>query len=336
MCISWLAILSSLTHRHESAQQSPKIGAVQSYLLPTPFMSAATALSANIPPVSNTSVLNFANAMWRVRRPKPFVLVIEGEVGDETAAPSDYLHDKLLLPEWRDAFYKLVDATGLVVCPNVHTQHPTYRDVRGRSSKGRLSQGEYFHHDGCTGPVKPRFVEIRCPIQPQTRGIATAVAPHRDVVKAMVQVLAAELPAELTNLAALTTQDMSPDALRHLDSDALDHLQGLITRTVRKKLNAEGARSFFRQVDVAANAYFEPWALGESRFIANANSGITMQHRRAYQAPHTGGVANGHLVKRWPHEELVLPGQVVDQALIAALCSEEGDDLENRCYLGAH
>ena len=286
-------------------------------------MSATTAFSANLPPVSNTSVLNFANAMWRVRRPKPFVLVIEGEVGDETAAPSDYLHDKLLLPEWREAFYKLVDATGLVVCLNVHTQHSTYRDVRGRSSKGRLSQGEYFHHDGCTGPVKPRFVEIRCPIQPQTRGIATAVAPHRDVVKAMVQVLAAELPAELATLTAVTTRDIS-------------HLQGLITRAVRKKLNAEGARSFFRQVDVAANAYFEPWALGESRFIANANSGITMQHRRAYQAPHTGGVANGHLVKRWPHEELVLPGQVVDQALIAALCSEEGDDLENRCYLGPH
>ena len=299
-------------------------------------MSEAAALIANIPPVTNTSVLNFANAMWRVRRPKPFVLVIEGEVGDETAAPSDYLHDKLLLPEWREAFYQLVDATGLVVCLNVHTQHSTYRDVRGRSSKGRLSQGEYFHHDGCTGPVKPRFVEIRCPIQPQTRGIATAVAPHRDVVKAMVQVLAAELPSELAMLAALTAQDMNPDALSHLDEDALDHLQGLITRTVRKKLNAEGARSFFRQVDEAANAYFEPWALGESRFIANANSGVTMQHRRAYQAPHTGGVANGHLVKRWPHEELVLPGQVVDQALIAALCSEEGEDFENRCYLGPH
>jgi hypothetical protein len=51
-----------------------------------------------------------------------------------------------------------------------------------------------------------------------------------------------------------------------------------------------------------------------------------MQHRRAYQAPHTGGVANGHLVKRWTNEELLLPGQVVDQALIAALCSEEGDE----------
>ena len=292
--------------------------------------------TADKPSDSASSVWHFANSQWRVRRPKPFVLVIEGEVGHEGSEPTDYLHDKLLLPEWREAFYKLVDATGLVVCLNVHTQHPTYRDVRGRSSKGRLSQGEYYHHDGCTGPVKPRFVEIRCPIQPQTRGVATAVAPHHDVVNAMVQVL----PAELAATAALATQDMSIEALSQMDYAALDHLQGLITRTVRKKLNAEGARSYFRQVDAAANAYFEPWALGESRFIANANSGITMQHRRAYQAPHTGGVANGHLVKRWTNEELLLPGQVADQALIAALCSEEGDEADGEraegCYLGAH
>jgi hypothetical protein len=279
-------------------------------------------------------VLDFANRQWRVRRPRPFVLVIEGEVGQEDTEPSDYLHEQLLLPEWREAFYQLVDATGLVVCLNVHTQHPTYRDVRGRSSKGRLSQGEYYHHDGCTGPVKPRFVEIRCPIQPQTRGVATAVAPHRDVVQAMVQVL----PAELAATPALAGIDMSLATIGQMDDAALDHLQGLITRTVRKKLNAEGARSYFRQVDAAANAYFEPWALGESRFIANANSRLTMQHRRAYQAPHTGGVANGHLVKRWTNEELPLPGQVVDQALIAALCSEEGDEAEGAegCYLGAH
>jgi hypothetical protein len=290
--------------------------------------------AAHAEPVS--SVLEFANASWRVRRPKPFVLVIEGEVSHESQTPTDYLHDKLLLPEWREAFYQLVDATGLVVCLNVHTQHPAYRDVRGRSSKGRLSQGEYYHHDGCTGPVKPRFVEIRCPIQPQTRGVATAIAPHHDVVKAMVQVL----PAELATTSALATQDMSLEVLEQMDYAALDHLQGLITRTVRKKLNAEGARSYFRQVDAAANAYFEPWALGESRFIANANSGITMQHRRAYQVLHTGGVANGHLVKRWTNEELLLPGQVVDQALIAALCSEEGDEVDGEraegCYLGAH
>ena len=294
----------------------------------TPGRSATT--------ISASSVLDFANAQWRVRRPKPFVLVIEGEIGQEGSEPRDYLHDKLLLPEWREAFYQLVDATGLVVCLNAHTRHPSYRDVRGRSSKGRLSQGEYYHHDGCTGPVKPRFVEIRCPIQPQTRGVATAVAPHHDVVKAMVQVL----PADLAATPALADLAMSPAAISQMDYEALEHLQGLITRTVRKKLNAEGARRYFREVDAAANAYFEPWALGESRFIANANGGVTMQHRRAYQAPHTGGVANGHLVKRWTNEELLLPGQVVDQAMIAALCSEDGDEADGDrvegCYLGAH
>ncbi len=299
-------------------------------------MSDTTGHSAGTHSETTPSVLNLANGQWHVRRPRPFVLVIEGEVGQEDDEPSDYLHDKLLLPEWREAFYQLVDATGLVVCLNVHTQHPTYRDVRGRSSKGRLSQGEYYHHDGCTGPVKPRFVEIRCPIQPQTRGVATAVAPHHDVVKAMVQML----PAELAATPALAGQDMSLATISQMDYAALDHLQGLITRTVRKKLNAEGARSYFRQVDAAANAYFEPWALGESRFIANANSRLTMQHRRAYQAPHTGGVANGHLVKRWTNEELLLPGQVADLALIAALCSEEGDEADGEraegCYLGAH
>ena len=274
-----------------------------------------------MPDTAHTTMA-FANRRWRVRRPKPLVLVIEGEDVDGQTQPNDYLHEQLLLPEWREAFYQLVDDTGLVVCLNVHTQHPTYRDVRGRSSKGRLSQGEYYHHDGCTGPVKPRFVEIRCPIQPQSRGVATAVAPHRDVVKAMVQVL----PAELAATSALATQDMRPEALEHMDDASLDLLQGLITRTVRKKLNAEGARSYFRQVDAAANAYFEPWTLGESRFIANANRGTTMQHRRAYQAPHTGGVANGHLVKRWTNEELLLPGQVADPALMAALCSEEVED----------
>jgi hypothetical protein len=293
--------------------------------------------SPTVQPAPTPSVLNFAQRQWWVRRPKPFVLVIEGEVGHEGSEPSDYLHNQLLLPEWREAFYQLVDATGLVVCLNVHTHHPTYRDVRGRSSKGRLSQGEYYHHDGCTGPVKPRFVEIRCPIQPQKRGVATAVAPHRDVVQAMVQVL----PAELAATAALAGQDMSTATISQMDDAALDHLQGLITRTVRKKLNAEGARAYFRQVDAAANAYFEPWALGESRFIANSNSVVTMQHRRAYQAPHTGGVANGHLVKRWTNEELLLPGQVVDQALIAALCKEDGeegqdDERADACYLGPH
>jgi hypothetical protein len=44
--------------------------------------------------------------------------------------------------------------------------------------------------------------------------------------------------------------------------------------------------------------YREPWTMGERRFIANANPGATMQHRRAYlEVP---GRPNGRLVKRWP------------------------------------
>ena len=88
-------------------------------------MSQASGLSATAPFESATSVLNFANAQWRVRRPRPFVLVIEGEVGQEGTEPNDYLHNQLLLPEWREAFYQLVDTTGLVVCLNVHTTPPT-------------------------------------------------------------------------------------------------------------------------------------------------------------------------------------------------------------------
>jgi hypothetical protein len=289
-----------------------------------------------LPNPSALLLLEFADTRWRVRRPKPFVLVIEGELGHEGRSGGvDYLHDQLLAPPWREAFYQLVDATGLVVCLNLQTEHPSYRDVRGRSSKGRLSQGEYYHHDGCSGPTKPRFVEIRCPIQPQTRSVATAVAPHRAVVAAMLQVL----PAELAAAPALAAQDLSSAALQDMDDAALDQLQGLLTRTVRRKLDAEGARAYFRQVDLAADAYFEPWALGESRIIANANAGVTMQHRRAYQTPHSGGVANGHLVKRWPNEELVLPGQTPDPDFIAALCREEAEDGGERdlaCYLGQH
>lgn len=272
------------------------------------------------------STLEFAGRHWRQRRPRPFVLVIEGEQPAEPGAaiaPSDYLHDILLQPAWRESFFELVDATGLVVCLNLDSGHPSYRDVRGRSSKGRLSQGEYYHHDGCSGPTKPRFVEIRCPYQPQSRSIATAVAPHHAVVAAMLQALPPEVAAAPALQPLLQGRDLSATAVQALSDEALDQLQGQITRSVRRKLDAEGARAYFRQVDVLADAYFEPWQLGESRIIANANGGPTMQHRRAYQEAHTGGVANGHLVKRWPNEELPLPGQALDTALLAAFCSEE-------------
>jgi len=267
-------------------------------------------------PAAQTAHWHFADRVWAVRRPKPFVLVIEGPAEE---APADYLHDTLLAPAWRESFLQVVDATGLVVCLNLATAHPTYRDVRGRSSKGRLSQGEYYHHDGCSSPQKPRVVEIRCPYQTVARSVATAVAPHHAVVQAMLQVL----PPELAATEALTPW-RERLAQGPLAGDAAwDALQGLINRTVRRKLPAEAARSYFRDVDAAADAYVAPWAMGESRWIANANGGSTMQHRRAYQQENRAGVANGSLVKRWPNEELALPGQAVDEALIASFCTEE-------------
>jgi len=246
--------------------------------------------------VAPVEALAFAGRAWKVRRPKGFVLVFEGATDDD-AQPSDYLHNVLLAPAWRAAFFDLVDATGLVCCLRVQTQHPTYRDVRGRSSRGRLSPGEYFHHDGCSGPNKPRVVEIRCPYQDHARGVATAVAPFRAVVPAMLQAL----PAELAQSAAMVmcAQRLS----RSPDDGELEDIQGLITRLVRR-MPAEAARAYFREVDRIADAWFSPWQEGESRLIANAG-GLTVQHRRAYQEVHRGGVATGRLVKRWPHEELV-------------------------------
>lgn len=317
-------------------------------MVENPQMSEQITSSCATPAnVSAEAVLQFAQRQWRVRRPKPFVLVFEGELTGAAhpagSEASDYLHDILLAPAWREAFYQLIDATGLVVCLNVPTQHPSYREVRGRSSKGRLSQGEYYHHDGCSGPQKPRFVEIRCPIQPVTRSVATAVAPHRAVVSAMLQTLPQAL-ASGEVLAAWSARLSGDAGLTGLTDAELDQLQGLITRTVRRKLDAEGARAYFRQVDLAADAYFEPWQLGESRLIANANASLTMQHRRAYQEVNRVGVANGHLVKRWPNEELLEAGQTIDPAFIAALCREEGEkdeeggsaESEESCYLKPH
>lgn|GEM_PF-596484 len=272
--------------------------------------------------------LVFADGVWQVSRPKPFVLVIEGRRAPDGGllAPGDYLHEVLLAPAWRAAFFDLVDATGLVCCLGLETQHPTYRDVRGRSSRGRLSPGEYFHHDGCSGPQKPRVVEIRCPYQDHERGVATSVAPFHAVVPAMI----AALPPEFADSAPLAGCARRLEATAWPDDDELEDIQGIITRSVRC-MRAETARAYFRTVDRLADAYFLPWGRGESRLIANAGAGATMQHRRAYQDIHRGGVATGRLVKRWPAEELVDGGDaVVDPRLLALACRDE----DERCERG--
>ena len=231
-------------------------------------------------------------------------VVLRGYTDGSPPGPEDYLNDLLLIPAHREATYALIDHLGLLICKELRSSHPSYREVRGRSSRGRLSQGEYYHHDGCSGPTKPRVVEIRFPHQEVGRGVATAVAPFPDSVFAMLRLWSQRLGAD---------EEIRPwhDRLERdgsIPADSHDLVQGLVTRALRRHLSAEQAREFFRQVDEEIGAYRETWQMGESRLICNAHPRTgqvgTMQHRRAYLSEHRGGVANGTLVKRWPAEEL--------------------------------
>jgi hypothetical protein len=227
----------------------------------------------------------------------PLGLVIDGFSHRDPSiiAPRDYVDDLLLTDAYREQFFELIDRAGLVVCHKVGSSDRTHAVVRGRSSRGRLSQGEHYHHDGCSGPDKPRVVEIRCPYQAIARHTATAIARFPDTVHAMLRVLPAELRAADRAVTTWADRLAVDGAIAPTDYDMA---QGAINRIVRLAMSAEVARSFFRDVDDAAGAYRAAWAMGESRFIANANATRTMQHRRAYlEAP---GRANGHLVKRWP------------------------------------
>lgn len=231
-----------------------------------------------------------------VSAPRPFCLVLEPRAATER----DFLHEDLLAPAQRAAFFALVDHVGLVVVRAVRADPSRYRDVRGRSSRGRLSQGEYFHHDGCSGPQKPRVVEIRCPHQSVPRSIATAVAPFPATVYAMLRAL----PASVRSDAELLRWRDRLESEGGLPEPELDHVQGLATRAIRRGLAAAEARAYFREVDRGCDAYAEPWQMGESRFIANASAPRTMQHRRAYALEHAAHAPCGKLLKRWPAEEL--------------------------------
>jgi hypothetical protein len=237
---------------------------------------------------------------FTLSRPRPFCVVLEPRVATER----DFLHEHFLVPVRREAFFALVDAVGLVVVRAVRAEASSYRDVRGKSSRGRLSQGEYYHHDGCSGPSKPRIVEIRCPHQSVERSIVTSVAPFPATVYAMLH----ELPASLRDKAELLPWREQlgdePGAANGLGRLELDHVQGLVTRAIRRELSPEDARAYFREVDRGCEAYDEPWQMGESRFIANASTPHTMQHRRAYVRSHAEHGPNGKLLKRWPAEEL--------------------------------
>lgn len=236
---------------------------------------------------------------WRVRWApwSGLGVIIAGLVHErpDVATPASYVDEILLAPPYREAFFAVIDQAGLVVCREVGGDDASHAEVRGRSSRGRLSPSELYHHDGCSGPEKPRVVEIRCPYQILGRSIATAIAPFPTTVHAMLMELSAELRRADPALVAWY------DTLRdrgELAPDDYDLAQGAVNRIVRQGLSPEGTRGFFRAVDERAGAYREPWSMGESRFIANANPVRTMQHRRAYlEVP---GRPSGHLVKRWP------------------------------------
>jgi hypothetical protein len=244
-----------------------------------------------------TSEIRVGQWRLRARRAGAFGLILDGIVG---AIEDDWLHEVLRGHDDREALFELVDREGLVVCKNVRTAHPTYRGVRGRSSRGRLSQGESYHHDGCASDTRPRVVEIRCPHQPTERHTRTAIAPFPATVIAMLD----ELPPRLRARDELNT------VVGRLDVASTpaqwDLAQGVLNRMIRRELGTDEARAYFCAVDVRVGAYREPWELGESRLIANENRGRTMQHRRAYLEP-PDGRANGRLLKRWPAEELAAP-----------------------------
>ena len=243
------------------------------------------------------------------------IVAIDGPAGRAFASdssdesPADYLHDVLLAPANREAFLELIEHERLVVCKNVRSNASSYRKVNGKSSVVKLSQAEYYHHDGCSSPTKPKVVEIRFPHQAIPRNIATAIAPFSSVIRAMLFALP-ESFLKYDEMGSFRTA-FSGSTIDYPPAESWDQIQGKVTRLVRRELDAESCRSYFRTVDQMADAYVLPWEMGESRLMLNSHSDLvrTMQHRRSYQKAR-GNIEksssveqNGSLVKRWTAEE---------------------------------
>jgi hypothetical protein len=250
---------------------------------------------------STTHQVEFGGYWFSISRPHSFGLVIDGPPVDGS---TDYLHDLLLSSDHREAFMALIETEGLVVCKNLVTAASTYRKVRGKSSFGKLSQAEYYHHDGCRCPTKPRVVEIRLPHQDVARNVATAIAPFPNVIRAMLQALPERLQdhAEIVEFRSAFMGE--PQTFPQVQT--WDQVQGKTTRLVRREMDAESCRAYFRDVDQLADAYALPWEMGESRLMLNNHDDLsqTMQHRRAYQKTREALEQNGSLVKRWTAEEV--------------------------------
>ncbi len=254
--------------------------------------------------IAHDSQLVFGEVRFLTLRPHSFGLVINGpEPHSSGDSSEDYLHGVLLAPSNREAFMALIDQERLVLCKNVRTSATSYRKVRGKSSVVKLSQAEYYHHDGCSSPTKPRIVEIRFPHQDIARNIATAIAPFPAVIRSMLLALPATALSD-DELASYHHSFSGPPA-DYPPPTTWDHIQGKITRLVRREMDAEACRAFFRTVDELSDAYVLPWEMGESRLMLNSHDDLTrtMQHRRSYQKPRETSEQNGSLVKRWTAEE---------------------------------
>ena len=254
---------------------------------------------------SSSTAIEFSGVQFPVSRPHSFGLVIDSPAQDQnrTESRSDYLHEILLADQNREKFLDLIESEGLVVCKNLQTNASTYRKVRGKSSHGKLSQAEGYHHDGCSCATEPRVVEIRFPHQPIARNVHTAVARFPDVIKSQLMAL----PERLLDAEGIAGfyQSFSGPTEEFPPVDQWEKIQGRITRLVRREMDAESCRAYFREVDSLAGAYVLPWEMGESRLMINNvdDLALTMQHRRAFQKPKEANEQNGSLVKRWTAEE---------------------------------
>lgn len=246
----------------------------------------------------DADLLHLDKLALRIVRRKGYGVVVNGVMGSSTTW---YLDGVMGDPLEREAFFSAVDTHGVVVCRNLDIDPTPYRGVRGKRSRGRLSQGEFFHHDGCSTPVKPRVVEIRCPEQACVRTMGTSVAPFPDVVRALLAVI----PPAVKRTEALAAFDEAVAAGLHTtwDHESWEAVQGAVNRALRG-MAPEAARELLAHADTTLPCFREPWTLRESRFIANNNRHQTAQHRRVCTS-WSSGEPNGHLHKRWPAEELV-------------------------------
>ncbi len=253
--------------------------------------------------MNQPELFEFEGASFLTSRPHRFGLVIHNMVDGDPALSNDYLHHVLLSATRRDPFFELIQRERLVVCKNVQSESLSYRKVRGKSSMGRLSQAEYYHHDGCSCPEKPLVNEIRLPFQSIGRNVATAIAPFKDVVSAQLRALPGSL---LRDDKIQEYREAFLDEATCPPPETWDQIQGYVTRLVRRDMDAESARDYFRKVDQLSGAFDLPWEMGESRLMLNNHSDLTrtVQHRRAFQKPKVANEQNGSLVKRWTAEEL--------------------------------